>query len=175
MGIPRRRIIVAASIGVLLLAFVVTGLYRLQEQADALELVMSGNPTTEQLIKFLGSGNPTLLDNTLTILEQRKATGGRESAARLLKSDNLYVWFCASLYLGAIGDERSIPYLIRGLSHPARNDRTRVVSYLKNMTGNDFGENKEEWVRWWVAQHGKSFDFTCSTNIPLATEERFHW
>ena len=36
----------------------------------------------------------------------------------------------------------------------------RLLGYLKKLTHEDFGEDKNAWVRWWNSQHsGLSFDF----------------
>ena len=131
----------------------------LEDLAAARELAMEGHPTPEQVVLLLGYTDTIVLNNTLTKLERSKSGIGRERAVELLGHSDLYVWHCASMYLGAIGDERSIPYLIRGLDHPAWRSRPRLVGYLTNLTREDFGEDKKAWVRWWNSQHpGVSFD-----------------
>jgi len=102
-----------------------------------------------------------VLNNTLNQFERSRSSAGGEGAAELLRHPDRYVSYSASLYLGAIGDPRSIPYLIRGLDHPAWRSRPRVVKYLKSLTHEDFGENKDAWIRWWTTQNvGSNFDFT---------------
>jgi len=122
---------------------------------------MEGHPSVEQMLHLLQRSDIIVLKNTLTLFEFSGDPAGRERAAELLKHTDRYVSYCACLYLGAIGDQRSIPYLIRGLDHPASRSRPRVVKYLKSLTGQDFGENKTAWIRWWSAQNvGLAFDFT---------------
>ncbi len=151
-----------------LLAFVAGVLvlwdYRLEKNNVALEFVLHGNPSEAELVGFLDSGYEILVSNTLTTLEHRKLAGGREKAANLLTSRNGSIWYGAALYLGSLGDQRSVPYLIRGLNHPAWRSRHRVVSYLQTLTGQNYGERKEEWINWWSAQSkAGGFDFTCVT------------
>ncbi|SPE60412.1 exported hypothetical protein [Verrucomicrobia bacterium] len=81
----------------------------LAKRNEAIQLVTEGNPSDEQLLGFLQSSDRILLLNTLTLLEHRKTPAGRERAAKLLAHPDLYVWYCASLYLGAVGDQRSVP------------------------------------------------------------------
>jgi hypothetical protein len=122
---------------------------------------MEGHPTVEQMLELLQHSDTIVLENTLTLFELSGNPAGRERAAQLLQHPDCYVSYCACLYLGAIGDQRSIPYLIRGLDHPAWRSRPRVVKYLKSLSREDFGENKDAWIRWWNAQNvGSSFDFT---------------
>jgi hypothetical protein len=174
MHIPKS---VVAAVGAMILlttvGVVAIWSHILSRRVEAYDLVESRNASEEQLVSFLNSSDDILLDNALSALEFRKAPGGREQAAKLLAHPHLYVWYCASLYLGAIGDQRSVPYLIRGLDHPAWRSRPRVVSYLKNLTGMDFGEKKEEWIKWWLAQQaGRVFDFKCNTNGQVTTINR---
>ena len=155
-------------VGLLLILAAVGGrlawrVHRLEKNYAAYELVIHGNPSEAELVGFLDSDYGILVLNTLTTLEHRKLAGGREKAANLLTSRDPRIWYAASLYLGAIGDQRSVPYLIRGLTHPAWRSRPRVVNYLQNLTGQNYGENKEEWIKWWSAQNNDKFDFTCVT------------
>lgn len=137
--------------------------HRLEKNNAAYELVTNGDPSEAELVGFLDSNYPILVSGTLTALEHRKLAGGREKAAKLLTSRDPHIWYVAALYLGAIGDQRTVPYLIRGLTHPAWRSRPRVVNYLQNLTGQNYGENKEEWIKWWSARNSNKFDFTCVT------------
>jgi HEAT repeat protein len=158
---------VAAAIiaGSSLLLILATGAllnYSLNKRAETYRLVTEGKPTDEQLVSFLKSNDKIILSNALALLEHRKTSAGRELAVKLLTHPDPYVWHPASLYLAALGDQRSVPYLIRGLDHPARRSRPRVVTYLRDLTGEDFGEKKQDWINWWSAGHPlTNFDFTC--------------
>jgi hypothetical protein len=115
------------------------------------------------MIGLLRYSDAIVLKNTLTQFEFSGSDAGRERAAELLRNPDSYVSYCASLYLGAIGDQRCVPYLIRGLDHPAWRSRPRVVRYLKNLTGQDFGESKDKWIQWWNAQYPNTqFNFTTN-------------
>jgi hypothetical protein len=137
--------------------------HRLEQKNAAYELVIHGNPSEAQLVDFLDSNYAVLVSNTLTALERRKLVGGREKAAKLLTSRDPQIWHPASLYLGAIGDQRSVPYLIRGLTHPAWRSRKRLLNHLQHLTGQSYGEGKEDWIKWWLAQNNAEFDFSCVT------------
>jgi hypothetical protein len=156
-------------VGFFVLLAVVAGIlriwaYRLEKNNSEYELVVSGNASEAELVRFLDSGYDILVSDTLTQLERRKLTGGREKAAKLLASRNASIWYPAALYLGVLGDQRSVPYLIRGLHHPAWRSRPRVVSYLQTLTGQNYGDRKEEWIKWWSGVNINSrFDFTCIT------------
>ena len=112
MARKRKLVTIAVStVGCLLAVWWFTARY-FENRVAVLNAVMDGNPSIEQLVGFLDYSDAIILNNTLTRLEFARADAGRERAAVLLRHDNLYVWYCASLYLGAIGDQRSIPYLI---------------------------------------------------------------
>jgi len=156
-------------VSVLVVLAVVAGMlflwgYRLERNNAALEMVLHGNPSEGELVQFLDSHYEILVSNTLTTLEHRRLVGGKEKAAKLLNSRNASIWYAAALYLGSLGDQRSIPYLIRGLTHPAWRSRPRVVNFLQALTGQNYAEKKEDWVTWWLAQgREREFDFTCVT------------
>ena len=165
MALSKKSLATVATIGsllVLILAAVILWDYRLNKRVQAYQLITEGNPSDEQLLNFLKSNDQIILENTLRLLEHRKVLAGREPGIKLLTNPDLYIWYPASLYLGALGDQRSVPYLIRGLDHPAWRSRPRVVAYLKVLTGQDFGERKQDWISWWSAKQPQSaFDFTC--------------
>ena len=134
---------------------------QLQKLVAAQQLAMEGSPTVEQMVGLLDYSDAIVLKNTMTQLEHSGSDAGRERAVELLGHSDIYVSYCSALYLGSIGDQRSVPYLIRGLDHPASRSRPRLVRYLKTLTHQDFGENKDQWVGWWKSQNsGSSFDFT---------------
>lgn len=134
--------------------------HHLQKLLAARTLATEGHPRVEQMVQLLQSSDTIVINNALTRFERSGSDAGKERAAELLHHSDSYVWYCSSLYLGSIGDARSIPFLIRGLDHPAWRSKPRVVQYLTNLTHQDFGENKDEWIRWWKSQNSNSpFDF----------------
>src|SRR6059036_2806813 len=132
----KRRSLVIALVTVLGSLFVVGWLLNrhLEKLNTARQLAMEGHPTPQQLVSLLGYSDTIVLNNALTQLERSRSDVGRGRAVELLRHPDLYVWYCSSMYLGAIGDQRSVPYLIRGLDHPAWRSRPRVLGYLKNLT-----------------------------------------
>jgi HEAT repeat protein len=155
-------ILVGACIACVLLAARLV-VRHLEALNAARQLAMEGHPTVEQMLQLLQYSDTIILNNTLTQFEFSGNPAGRERAVDLLNHSDRYVSYTASLYLGAIGDQRSIPYLIRGLDHPAWRSRPRVLNYLKRLTREDFGESKDAWIRWWNRQNvGAKFDFKQS-------------
>jgi hypothetical protein len=162
MARKRKRLLAAlvAIVACLFIAAWVT-IRQLQKLNAARQLAMEGSPTVEQMVSLLDYSDTIVLRNTLTQLEHSGSEAGRERAVELLGHSDIYVSYGSALYLGSIGDHRSVPYLIRGLDHPASRSRPRLVQYLKTLTHQDFGETKDQWVGWWKSQNpGSSFDFT---------------
>jgi len=114
----------------------------------------------EELAKDLYSSNGDTVRSALYRLENRKDPAGRNAACKLLESDDDYIWFNAGLYLASIGDEKSIPYLIKGLKHPAWRSHAQVASYLQQLTGQKHARDQKKWIAWWKATHpGTTFSF----------------
>jgi len=165
MSSKRKRllVIIGGTVGCLYIVgyLVSRHLEKVVTALDTLDITQGGHATIEQLVSYLDYSNILVLKGALSELEFRRSDAGRERAAQLLQHRDLYVWYCASLYLGAIGDQRSVPYLIRGLDHLAWRHRPKLLGYLRSLTHQDFGENKDAWIQWWTSQHpGSSFDFT---------------
>ena len=158
-----RRIVIGAVV-VLAIAAVIGGVFvrRLEARADAADHIIDGNPTSEELATYLRTFDERLIvGNAMTLLEHRADPIAVEEAARFLASDDSYIWLPAALYLGAVDDARAVPYLIRGLPHPARKTCERIPAYLHFLTGEDFGREQEKWIDWWRAAHpNEEFDFT---------------
>jgi hypothetical protein len=115
---------------------------------------------SRMLVKRLDSADGDVVRGTLFILEHRRSPAGREKALGLLKSEDDYIWFNAALYLSAISDANSIPYLIKGLRHPAYMSRDEVESDLLKLTGQPFGGDQSAWIKWWQDSRPESgFDF----------------
>jgi hypothetical protein len=115
----RSILLVAGAVSACVLLAWWLAVRHLEDLNAAQHLAMEGHPTVEQMLHLLQYSDKTVLNNTLTQFERSKSPAGRERAAELLRHPDRYVSYSAGLYLGAIGDQRSIPYLIRGLDHPA--------------------------------------------------------
>jgi hypothetical protein len=119
--------------------------------------------SNEELLNYLNSGDTIVVNNTLTFIEAKKDPFAVEKARVLLKSKDDYTWLCASMYLGACGNDESIPYLIKGLRHTAWRSDPRRVEYLQKITGQKFGTNFVQWKAWYEGSGGKAnFDWDSS-------------
>ena len=115
----------------------------------------------DKIVRNLHSRDRGLIITSLSILKRRNDFSGREQARKLLSHQDNHVWLNAALYLASVGDEDSIPYLIKGLSHPAYQSYDEVATYLKALTGKDFGKNQKKWMLWWKENYPQSnFDFS---------------
>lgn len=102
----------------------------------------------------------SLVYSSLDILEDRKYRGAQHKGRELLRSEDPYTWLNAALYLAAREDACSVPYLIRGLRHPACRAHDELVSYLQKLTGEKYPKDFESWQEWWIETHPESnFDF----------------
>ena len=139
--------------------------------------VVDGTPSAVTLLRYLSYDNPHILGNALTRLEGMCDPIAKDRAVALLKHPDPYVWLPAASYLGAIRSQEAIPWLIKGLLHPAWRDRERVAKYLEDMTGKNFGQTQASWVQWWrEANPDTEFGFTmtlkcgnCGTENVVAT------
>jgi len=98
--------------------------------------------------------------SALHYLSDRKSLIAKNEAKILLKDKDKYIWLNAAFYLGAIKEKESIPYLIKGLKHPAYRSYDKIVDYLKMFSKEDFGKDQEKWIAWWTNKNPTStFDF----------------
>ena len=118
---------------------------------------------SSQLARNLERTDPGVVRESLATLARRKDPVGTERAIALLKNPDPYVWLNAAHYLGGIGRQEAVPYLIKGLRHSAwRSDAERVVD-LERITGQSLGTNFAAWSNWWVmGQTNVVFDFESS-------------
>ncbi|MEO0586668.1 MAG: hypothetical protein AAF078_03425 [Planctomycetota bacterium] len=97
------------------------------------------------------------------ILKDRGSRAAVVEATNDLNHSDPYVWFNAALYLGSLDETDSVPYLIKGLRHPARRAYPEIVSALQGMTGQTYGQSQVDWVKWWETTHPNStFEFTMT-------------
>ena len=102
----------------------------------------------------------SLVYSSLGVLADRQYAGAQARARELLQSGDEYTWFNAALYLGKLRDPAAVPYLIKGLRHPAHMAHAEAVADLQAMTGQTIGNDFEAWRQWYVTQNpGEEFDF----------------
>lgn len=126
-----------------------------------LSVVGGSAVSSETLVNNLSSEDSELVMTSLNILEKRQDPQGKYKARELLKSEDDYIWFNAAQYLGSIRDEQAVPYLIKGLKHPAWRSLDDVATYLESITSQKFGKDQEKWIAWWQEKCPESaFDFS---------------
>jgi hypothetical protein len=154
-----------AALGVTIALSTVAALFYLDGTADtaeAMDAVMDDSTDTGTLVAYLSHGEPMVVSNALSALEIRHAAEGREAARTLLGSEHEYVWLAATMYLGSLGEQESIPHLIRRLGHRAWRGRARAAGYLTSMTGQEYGVDESAWTAWWSSKHpGNPLPSSC--------------
>jgi len=104
----------------------------------------------------LDSENADLVMTCLSILEERGDPIAVERGVELLESTDDYIWLNAAHYVGACGRVEAVPYLIKAFRHTASFSDEERAGYLREITGQDFGTDFEQWRAWWRAQHPDS-------------------
>lgn len=100
------------------------------------------------------------IQRQLFLLEAKHDPSGKQMARELLKSDDDYIWLNAATYLGSIGDTEAVPYLIKGLKHPAYRTYPEIAAHLLSLTGKGFGLDQVKWIEWWRTENPKAtFEF----------------
>jgi len=135
-------------------------------------LALGGSTVSSQtLAKDLESSDRDLVMASLDTLTRRNDTAGQPQARKLLASADDYIWFNAALYLGAINDQQAVPYLIKGLKHPASRAYPDVARDLKSLTGQNLGTDQAKWLIWWKQRNPNSaFSFAYATLDNQAAE-----
>jgi len=144
--------------------------HKIVKVSAALELIDNGNPSPEEVVTFLSYDYESLRCTALGMLERWRydSPDARVKATRLLEHESEYVWYTACKYLASLGDPKSVPYLIRGLNHPAWRSRPHVVAYRTDLTEVNLGDDKGAWVRWWRMQHpSQQFEFGELEQYPI--------
>lgn len=138
----------------------------------SLGLILSGGAVPAgTLVNNLSSSDRDLVMTSLDILKGRGDPAGQLKARALLSDSDDYIWFNAALYLGAINDPQAIPYLIKGLKHPAYRAYPEVATDLQALTGQTFALDQSKWIAWWRnANPGSQFSFTYATLQRQAAE-----
>jgi hypothetical protein len=108
---------------------------------------------SETVARNLESRNTNLIYSSLSVLATRKDPLATESALLLLRSHDEYMWLNAALYLGSCENLESVPFLIKGLRHPAWRTHSKCAELLRDLTGEDYGTDAVKWRRWWTQSH----------------------
>jgi hypothetical protein len=137
-----------------------------------LGLMLSGGAVSSStLVGNLSSSDRDLVMTSLELLKSRNDPAGQQQARALLGSSDDYIWFNAALYLAVINDKQAIPYLIKGLKHPASRAYADVVKNLQALTGQSFGMDQAKWIEWWNQSNANSkFSFTYASLEKQAAE-----
>lgn len=85
---------------------------------------------------------------SLDVLAERKSEIVRVEANELLGSAEPYLWLNAAIYLGEIGDQNAVPYLIKAFRHTAYRDLNMRRRLLNELTQVEF-PTFEGWTNWW--------------------------
>ena len=94
----------------------------------------------------------SLASDAYYVLEQRGRAGAENAALRDIHSDHHILWQYAAVYMASQGDERAIPYLIKLIRHTNQYSLDRRIEYLRNLSGQDFGESFTAWRDWYESQ-----------------------
>jgi hypothetical protein len=125
-----------------------------------------------ELGRDLDSSDPIVVRDGLITLNERHDPVAIDKATDLLKSNNAGVWTNAAIYLGGLGKENSVPYLIKAMRHVENDRKDEIVSDLTAITGQSLGGNANAWRDWWITQHPTgSFRFDSSQTFPTASPE----
>ncbi len=159
------------SVVLLVLLLLAFGIYRVVTKSS-LGLMMGGAAVSSStLVDNLSNRDSDLVRTSLSILKDRNDPAGRQEAAKLLASTDDYIWFNATLYLGAINDPQAVPYLIKGLKHPASRAYPDVVKELQSLTAQTFGMDQAKWIDWWRQKNpGSTFSFAYASLERQAAE-----
>lgn len=130
-----------------------------------LGLMLSGDAVSSStLVNNLDSEDSDLVMTSLELLKGRSDASGQQQARKLLNSSNDYIWFNAALYLGAINDRQAVPFLIKGLKHPASRAYGEVAGDLQALTSQKFGQDQAKWIAWWNQKNPTStFSFAYAS------------
>ena len=159
----RRTAYTIAAVALLLVVLVGGLFFRYGARSPFLMMTLAKQPwlmPSSSIERNLDDETGSLVHDSLAVLGDRQYAGAQLKARELLRSRDDYTWFNAALYLAKLGDTTAVPYLIKGLRHPAWRAHAEAVAGLQALTGQGIGNDFEAWRSWWVSQHpGESFDF----------------
>lgn len=152
--------VIAICVLIMALGLACIWVYRWATQSTTGLLFVGENVSSQNLVKNLSSADQDLVMTALNLLARRRDPTGRAAAHKLLQSNDDYIWFNACQYLAAIQDERAVPYLIKGLKHPAWRAHDDVAEHLERLTGEKHAKDQKKWIEWWEEAHPDTdFDF----------------
>ncbi|MCP4708850.1 MAG: hypothetical protein GY869_09510, partial [Planctomycetes bacterium] len=134
MNIRIRNYVIAVVLCIVVLTLSGIVVYKWITESTLGLALFSEQISSEKLVNNLSSGKRNLVMTSLNLLEDRLDSAGKEQAQKLLQSKDDYLWLNASLYLAAFGDQQAIPYLIKGLNHPASRAHDKVAKHLEQLT-----------------------------------------
>jgi hypothetical protein len=111
-----------------------------KEKISAIQGLTSENKTIQNLsLKFLNAEGK---DRIQVLVEA-------------LKDKDSFVRRSAAYALGELKDPRAVEPLIEALKDEVSDVRNAVAKELQKITGQNFGENPEEWQKWWEENKGR--------------------
>lgn len=153
-------VVIICLSAVVLFGLIGWGVYRAVTGTSTGLILSGGAVGSGKLVENLSSDDRDLVMTSLHILRERRDPAGVAKARTLLESTDDCIWFNAAIYLGAVGDADAIPYLIKGLKHPAYRSYPEVAAELHDLTGESFGVDQAKWIAWWEkAKPGAVFSF----------------
>src|SRR5687768_2603344 len=106
-----------------------------------LECAFSSGGSAVELTTKLDSPDPATVVQGFHRLTRKADPVAVPRALELLESPDESIWLNAAHYLGACKRSESVPYLIKALRHTSRRSDETTATYLKAVTGQDFGSD----------------------------------
>jgi len=130
----------------------VIGLFRNDDTAEYAAFALSriGKRATKALIKALKDENENVRMHSAMALGALAVESALEPLIGALKDEAELVRCCAAEALGCLNDERAVGPLIGALKDESRFVRRAAAQALSKITDQDFGENHEKWLKWWM-------------------------
>ncbi|MCC5805417.1 MAG: hypothetical protein JJU00_03725 [Opitutales bacterium] len=102
--------------------------------------------------------------DSYSILTSRQDPIALEHALEDVKVPDAYLWVNAARYLGSLGREEAIPYLIKALRHTASRGDDEIVGWLEDLTKKSFGADFDAWRSWWLEEN-PDFQLNWKSNL----------
>ncbi len=179
MDIRSKNYVIAVVLSVVVLVFILSSIvvYKWINESTLGITLFSKQVSSEKLVNNLSSGKRNLVITSLSLLEDRHDSKGKEQALQLLLSNDDYIWLNAGQYLAVLGDQQAIPYLIKGLNHPASRAHDKVAKHLEQLTGEVFGKDQKKWIEWWNTTNPNSefsFEYNNQNNRTMTILSSSH-